>query len=664
MFTVKKPIFGSNYYPEAWDRGEIDKDLDRMQEMGLNCVRIAEFAWKTMEPEEGRYDFSLFREVVDKCRDRGISVIMGTPTACPPRWLEEKRPELLATDFKGVKFHHGARRNVCPNDPVFREYCVKITEAMAKEFCRDENIIGWQIDNEIDPAKDVFGCCCPICTAKFREYEKKKYGGDIDALNREWGNYVFSQQYDDFSQLDHPYPQWNHPSFVYNWSAFQVESQHEFIKLQYDTLKKYVTVPIGTDMMPTFAHDYDMWAESADVMQFNQYFFGAELPTAAMWYDFMRTVKPRPFWLTETSCCWNGGTVKLNMRPAGFNLANVFLAYSLGAETVNYWLWRAHYGGQELEHGACTLSSGAPSHVAGEIKQLSDTLGELSAYLNGTKPDKSGIAVHVSTPAANTFRFQGMVPDFNYHAAIGKFHSAIRKAGFRPDLIVPSADLADYNLIFTPCIPDLTDRDLITRATNRVKEGATWVVGPLSDNRNRSGAKPTDRNLVHLERLADVKQLYILPADEKYTVGLGEKTFVPDKTVYEVYECGEKSKPLAKYLDGAYTAGKTAIAVAPLGKGKIIVLGVIPEETAFIDFVGEEAKNCGITRRFRATYNVACAFRSGEAGEILTATETLDEYGSFAAPFSSVDLITKTCYNEGESVTLAPYGIAVLKKID
>lgn len=244
------------------------------------------------------------------------------------------------------------------------------------------------------------------------------------------------------------------------------------------------------------------------------------------------------------------------MRPAGFNLANVFLAYSLGAETVNYWLWRAHYGGQELEHGACTLSSGAPSHVAGEIKQLSDTLGELSAYLNGTKPDKSGIAVHVSTPAANTFRFQGMVPDFNYHAAIGKFHSAIRKAGFRPDLIVPSADLADYNLIFTPCIPDLTDRDLITRATNRVKEGATWVVGPLSDNRNRSGAKPTDRNLVHLERLADVKQLYILPADEKYTVGLGEKTFVPDKTVYEVYECGEKSKPLATYLDGAYTAGK------------------------------------------------------------------------------------------------------------
>ena len=664
MFKVKKPIFGSNYYPEAWDRSEIDKDLDRMQKMGLNCVRIAEFAWKTMEPEEGKYDFSIFREVVDKCRERGISVIMGTPTACPPRWLEEKYPDVLATTFRGQKYRHGARRNVCPNNPVYREYCVKIVEAMAKEFCRDENIIGWQIDNEIDPAKDEFDCCCPICVEKFREFERKRYDDDINALNREWGNYVFSQQYDDFSQLDHPYPQWNHPSFLYNWQLSQVESQHEFIKIQYDVLKKYVSCPIGTDMMPILSHDYDLWAESADIMQFNQYFSGKGLIDAAMWYDFIRTVKPRPFWLTETSCCWNGGVVKLNMRPVGFNRANVFLAYSLGAEAVNYWLWRSHYGGQELEHGACTLSSGEPSHVAGEIKEISDTLDKLSPYLVGTKPIKSGVAVHFSTPANNTFRFQQMLPGFDYVSTVGKFHSAIRKAGFLPDLVIPGADLSDYSLIFTPCIPDLTDRNLVSRAIDWVKEGATWVVGPLSDNRNRSGAKPTDRNLVHLEEIADIKQLYILPADETYTVELGDKTFEPDKTVYEVYECGEKAAPLAKYLDGAYTSGKTAISVTPYGKGKIIVLGIVPEEGALIDFVREEAEKCGLKRTFRSSDNVVCALRTGEAGTILAATEVFNECGTFVSPFSAVDLITKTCYNKGDSVPLSPYSVAFLKKID
>lgn len=36
MFKVQKPVFGSNYYPEAWDRSLIDEDLSLMLDMGLN----------------------------------------------------------------------------------------------------------------------------------------------------------------------------------------------------------------------------------------------------------------------------------------------------------------------------------------------------------------------------------------------------------------------------------------------------------------------------------------------------------------------------------------------------------------------------------------------------------------------------------------------------
>ncbi|MFR6641354.1 MAG: hypothetical protein ACLUSP_08530 [Christensenellales bacterium] len=43
------------------------------------------------------------------------------------------------------------------------------------------------------------------------------------------------------------------------------------------------------------------------------------------------------------------------------------------------------------------------------------------------------------------------------------------------------------------------------------------------------GRKPTDRNLVHLEEIADVRQLYVLPADETYTVRLYGKTLLPTK---------------------------------------------------------------------------------------------------------------------------------------
>ena len=55
-------FLGVAYYPEAWDISQVETDLDKMRDYGIGCVRIAEFAWKTMEPEEGKFDFSLFRK--------------------------------------------------------------------------------------------------------------------------------------------------------------------------------------------------------------------------------------------------------------------------------------------------------------------------------------------------------------------------------------------------------------------------------------------------------------------------------------------------------------------------------------------------------------------------------------------------------------------------
>ena len=40
-----------------------------------------------MEPEEGVFNFDWLHKVVDKLGEAGIRVIMGTPTAVPPKWL-------------------------------------------------------------------------------------------------------------------------------------------------------------------------------------------------------------------------------------------------------------------------------------------------------------------------------------------------------------------------------------------------------------------------------------------------------------------------------------------------------------------------------------------------------------------------------------------------
>ncbi|WP_372714913.1 beta-galactosidase, partial [Ilyobacter sp.] len=69
--------FGVDYYPEHWDIDLIDSDLKRMKEMGVNIVRIGEFAWHLMEKEEGKYDFSFFDMVIEKLNQNELKVMFG-----------------------------------------------------------------------------------------------------------------------------------------------------------------------------------------------------------------------------------------------------------------------------------------------------------------------------------------------------------------------------------------------------------------------------------------------------------------------------------------------------------------------------------------------------------------------------------------------------------
>ena len=101
--------FGAAYYPEHWTAEVRATDPERMAAAGMNIVRMGEFAWDLMEPSEGRYDFSLFDESIARLAEKGISVIMCTPTATPPRWLTAKHPEFLRVDERGARRFATAR---------------------------------------------------------------------------------------------------------------------------------------------------------------------------------------------------------------------------------------------------------------------------------------------------------------------------------------------------------------------------------------------------------------------------------------------------------------------------------------------------------------------------------------------------------------------------
>ena len=50
-------LYGVSYYPEQKTKEELEQDLTLIKQSGINTVRMGEFAWSRMEPEEGHFVF-------------------------------------------------------------------------------------------------------------------------------------------------------------------------------------------------------------------------------------------------------------------------------------------------------------------------------------------------------------------------------------------------------------------------------------------------------------------------------------------------------------------------------------------------------------------------------------------------------------------------------
>ena len=88
-------MFGVCYYPEHWPQSQWDQDAAMMAELGLTYVRIGEFAWSRLEPNPGEYNFDWLDAAIASLTHAGLKVVMGTPTATPPKWLIDQYPEIL-----------------------------------------------------------------------------------------------------------------------------------------------------------------------------------------------------------------------------------------------------------------------------------------------------------------------------------------------------------------------------------------------------------------------------------------------------------------------------------------------------------------------------------------------------------------------------------------
>ena len=114
---------GVCYYPEHWPEELWAQDAARMAEAGLTWVRIGEFAWSRLEPAPGRLSFGWMDRALDVLGQAGLKVVLGTPTATPPRWMIARHPDMLAVGRDGRARKFGSRRHYCFSHAGYLDEC-------------------------------------------------------------------------------------------------------------------------------------------------------------------------------------------------------------------------------------------------------------------------------------------------------------------------------------------------------------------------------------------------------------------------------------------------------------------------------------------------------------------------------------------------------------
>lgn len=494
---------GVCYYPEHWPEAMWADDARRMREVGISRVRIGEFAWSRLEPEPGRYDFDWLARAVEALHAEGHGVILGTPTATPPKWLVDRMPDMLAVDHHGRVRGFGSRRHYCFSHVGYRRECARIVGELVARFGRHPGVVGWQTDNE-------YGCHNTVRSYSqsarlgFRHWLEDRYG-TVDALNHAWGNVFWSMEYRSFAEIDLPSGAVTetNPSHRADFDRYSSDQVRAFNRVQTDIIRAGSP---GRDILHnfmTFHIDFDHYEvmQDMDVATWDSYPLGSldvfpgdaahkaayartgDPDMQAFHHDLYRGVGRGRFGIMEQQpgpvnwAAYNTDALPGMVRLWGME------GFAHGAEMVSYFRWRQAPFAQEQFHAALNLPDNAPDRAYFEVRQLARdlaALGSLGAVA------RARVAIVYSYDAQWLLRAQPQGRNFSYIEQVFSVYRALRELALDIDIVGPDTALAGYALVIVPSMPYVPDALV---AALEAFDG-TLLVMPRAGSRTRSHRIP------------------------------------------------------------------------------------------------------------------------------------------------------------------------------
>lgn len=186
---------------------DIEQIFPKLQRMGLNTVLVPAY-WDLIEPEEGKYDFTLIDKVIDQARHNQLKVIFlwfgawkNSMSCYAPLWFKEnykKYPRAYTKAGKPLEIASSFSEN------VFQADCRAFTQWMNHLASVDQDqgtVIMVQIENEIGMLEDArdysreahaaFHAAVPETLMNYLQKNKKKLHPQ---MLEKWGSQGFKQK--------------------------------------------------------------------------------------------------------------------------------------------------------------------------------------------------------------------------------------------------------------------------------------------------------------------------------------------------------------------------------------------------------------------------------------------------------------------------------------
>ena len=661
---------GVDYYPEHRSREAWKTDARLMREAGFNVVRLAEFAWVFLEPEEGRFEFGWLDESLDILHRHGIRAILGTPTAVMPAWLARKYPEALATDKTGRRITWGVRKDSCYTAGAYRLLSERITRAMAEHYAQAPNVIGWQTDNEFgNPV-----CYCDTCTAAFHDWLRARYGA-LDELNRAWGTFFWGHCFGEWAEIPLPDNEGTHnPSLCLDWRRFYSWLNVRFQADQVRILRQVCPQHLVThNFMGLFSelNYYDL-ARDLDFVSWDNYpvwgppEFHHDAGAAA---DVMRGLKRRNFWIMEQTAGPGGwGVFGRNPRPGEIRqIAYQQLAH--GADAQIWFRWDTCTAGREQYWHGLIGHDSRPLRRYREAAQVAREYHLLAPELDGTTIrtpvamiyDYESIWAFQIQPAYGGPAWEPLHGAAHYHNAIRRFHRALTRAGVNVDMIRPDQDMSQYKVVFAPhlyLLPDAVAQRLIAF----VRAGGVLVADC------RTGVKD-ETSLCHARTLPGLLSEALGIAIEEYEALGTEITYAvtgspafPGRftaTRFADWMTTASAETLAGY-EPWHLAGFAALTRNRFGDGLGYYVGSIMAEDAFYDaLIADVLRQAGVEPAVAPPPGVEACVREGKGKRLLFLINHTEEEQTVQVPAGKLELLTGQ--TTGSAIQLDRYDVAVVK---